>query len=91
MRTPHYEIPASETQGAADARGTNLNGSQIHSFRLPGYFSRAEVLFGAPEQRLTVRYEATGNQPYVDGTMVAVRKVMNFVGLKRGLDTVLEL
>jgi 4-hydroxy-tetrahydrodipicolinate reductase len=90
VRKPHYEIPDEQIRGDKTARGAQLNGSKIHSFRLPGYFSRSEVLFGAPEQRLTVRYEAIGSQPYVDGTLLAARKVSQFVGLRRGLDSIMD-
>ena len=49
-----------------------------------------EVVFGAPDERLTIRHDAGGTpEPYVAGTLLAVRKVVGRVGLTRGLDTLL--
>jgi len=89
---PKVEIPIGETQGSPEARGLTLNGTQIHSIRLPGYVLAAEVIFGKPNERLSLRLDGgSGAEPYVDGTLLAVRRVSNFVGLRRGLDQVLDL
>ena len=44
------------------------------------------------DQRLSIRHDS-GNSaaPYVDGALLAIRKVSSFVGLRRGLDAVLDL
>lgn len=89
---PEVEIPIGETQGSPEARGLTLNGTQIHSIRLPGYVLAAEVIFGKPNERLSIRLDGgSGAEPYVDGTLLAVRRVGSFVGLRRGLDQVLDL
>ncbi|RME56642.1 4-hydroxy-tetrahydrodipicolinate reductase, partial [Candidatus Parcubacteria bacterium] len=65
---------------------------QVHSIRLPGYTISVEVIFGMPDQRLIIRHDAGSSaQPYVDGALLAIRKVNKLVGLHRGLDTVLDL
>jgi dihydrodipicolinate reductase len=52
----------------------------------------AEVIFGMPDQRLTIRHDSgTSARPYVDGALLAIRKVHALVGVHRGLDTVLEV
>ncbi|HEX4962951.1 MAG TPA: 4-hydroxy-tetrahydrodipicolinate reductase [Thermoanaerobaculia bacterium] len=92
VRAPEIEIPIAATQGSPEARGLSLNGTQIHSVRLPGYVIAAEVIFGKPNERLSLRYTGgSGAEPYVDGTLLAVRHVAGFVGLRRGLDQVLDL
>jgi 4-hydroxy-tetrahydrodipicolinate reductase len=92
VRAPEVEIPIGETQGSPEARGLTLNGTQVHSIRLPGYVIASEVIFGKPNERLSLRYDGgSGAEPYVDGTLLAVRRVSKFVGLRRGLDQVLEL
>ena len=49
-----------------------------------------EVVFGLPDERLTIRHDAGGTpEPYVAGTLIAVRRVPALVGLTRGLDTLL--
>lgn len=67
------------------------NGSQIHSLRLPGYIIGAEIIFGAADQRLSLRYDAgVGAAPYIEGTLPAIRKVKNYAGLVRGLDRIMD-
>jgi len=92
VRTPDVTVPLAETVGPRETRGATLNGSQIHSLRLPGFVIGAEILFGMPDQRLVLRHDA-GNSavPYVEGALLAIRRVSTLVGLHRGLDTVLDL
>ncbi len=75
-----------------EARGAQLLDTPIHSVRLPGFVSSIEVIFGRPDETLTIRHDSgSGSAPYVDGTLLAVRKVGGFKGLRRGLDSVLDL
>ena len=49
-----------------------------------------ETIFGLPDERLTIRHDAGKDaEPYVNGTLLAVRRVMGTVGLVRGLDRLL--
>ena len=92
VRRPEPTIPVSETVGEPAARGATVSGSQIHSVRLPGYVIGAEIVFGMPDQRLTLRHDAGSSAlPYVDGALIAIRKVSTLVGLHRGLDAVLDV
>jgi 4-hydroxy-tetrahydrodipicolinate reductase len=85
-------VPLKQTQGIVETRGARLSGSQVHSIRLPGYSISAEVIFGMPDQRLSIRHDSGSSaEPYVDGALLAIRKVSSFVGLRRGLDSVLDL
>jgi 4-hydroxy-tetrahydrodipicolinate reductase len=69
-----------------------MSGTQVHSVRLPGFVISAEVIFGLPDQKLTLRHDAGSSaRPYTDGALLAIRKVGTLVGLHRGLDAVLEL
>jgi 4-hydroxy-tetrahydrodipicolinate reductase len=89
---PAVQVPIEATQGAPEARGLTLNGTQVHSVRLPGHVIGAEVLFGMPDERLSIRHESGSSaQPYVGGTLLAIRQVGTFRGLRRGLDTLLDL
>lgn len=90
--SPKLAVPLEDTVGERAARGATVSGSQVHSVRLPGYVIGAEVIFGLPDQRLTIRHDAgNGAQPYVDGALLAIRKVSTLVGVHRGLDTVLDI
>jgi 4-hydroxy-tetrahydrodipicolinate reductase len=57
---------------------------------LPSFVVSTEVLFGLPDERLSIRHDAGGTPtPYVGGTLLAVRAVAGRTGLTRGLDTLL--
>lgn len=92
IRPAELAVPLEQTEGLVETRGARVGGSQIHSLRLPSYTISAEIIFGLPDQRLTIRHDAGGSAlPYVGGALVAIRKVGSFIGLRRGLDSVLEL
>jgi 4-hydroxy-tetrahydrodipicolinate reductase len=92
VRHPYVEIPARQTAGMPEARGGTLGGAQIHAVRLSGFVLGAEVIFGMPDQTLSIRHNAGSSaEPYVDGALIAIRKVSGLVGLHRGLDAVLDL
>jgi 4-hydroxy-tetrahydrodipicolinate reductase len=89
---PMPTVPLDQTVGLREARGATLAGSQVHSVRLPGFVISAEVIFGMPDQRLTIRHDSgTSARPYVDGALLAIRKVSTLTGVHRGLDAVLDL
>jgi 4-hydroxy-tetrahydrodipicolinate reductase len=92
IRSSELTIPLEQTQGVVETRGARLNGSQVHSLRLPSYSISAEIIFGMPDQRLTIRHDSGNSaEPYVDGALLAIRKASSFVGLRRGLDSILDL
>ena len=92
VRHPEPSVPVEETTGEREARGATVSGSQVHSVRLPGFVISAEVIFGMPDQKLSIRHDSGSSaRPYVDGALLAIRKVSTLVGVHRGLDTVLEL
>lgn len=91
VRAPHTEVPVAETAGSPASRGAEIAGSRVHSIRLPSFVISAEVIFGMPDQRLVLRHDSgTSAAPYVDGALLAIRRVASFVGLRRGLDQVME-
>jgi 4-hydroxy-tetrahydrodipicolinate reductase len=91
IRQPELSHPIDETIGPKESRGTTLNGSQIHSIRLPGYVISVEVIFGAADERLVLRHDAgSGAAPYIQGTLLAIRKVREHIGLIRGLDRIMS-
>ncbi|MBV9925242.1 MAG: 4-hydroxy-tetrahydrodipicolinate reductase [Acidobacteria bacterium] len=88
---PSPTVPVEETLGERAARGLTLNGTQVHSLRLPGYVIAVEAVFGSKDERLTIRHDAgAGAGPYIQGTLLAIRKVPTLVGLVRGLDRIME-
>jgi len=91
VRKPEPTIPVEDTLGEPATRGATINGIQVHSIRLPGYVIGVEAIFGAKDERLTLRHDAgAGAEPYIAGTMLAIRKVAEHTGLVRGLDRIMN-
>ena len=62
---------------------------QVHS--MPSFVLSCEAVFGADNERLVIRHDAGSSAaPYVAGTLLAARRVLSFIGLKRGLDAVMD-
>jgi 4-hydroxy-tetrahydrodipicolinate reductase len=92
IRRPEVGHPIEDLQGPLEARGVTVGGAQVHSVRLPSFVVSTEIVFALPDERLTIRHDAGETaEPYVEGTLLAVRKVPELVGLTRGLDTLLLL
>jgi 4-hydroxy-tetrahydrodipicolinate reductase len=50
-----------------------------------------DAIFGMPDQKLVLRHESgTSAEPYVNGALLAIRKVSGLVGVQRGLDNVMD-
>ena len=85
------EVPLDSIEGPRESRGTRLQGTQVHSIRLPGYVISIDAIFGMPGQKLILRHESgLSAEPYVDGALLAIREVGNLVGVHRGLDSVMK-
>jgi 4-hydroxy-tetrahydrodipicolinate reductase len=88
---PELRIPVEDTQGEVGARGLTMHGTQVHSVRVPGFVIGLEIVFGRDNERLTLRYDGgSGAEPYVAGTLLAVRRVGGIVGLHTGVDQLLD-
>jgi 4-hydroxy-tetrahydrodipicolinate reductase len=89
-RTPILGRSRDDISGMPEARGAEVEGVPVHSLRLPSFSVSTEVVFGLPDERLSIRHDAGASAaPYVSGTLIAVRLVPGRVGLTRGLDTLL--
>lgn len=88
---PEWKVPVADTKGTKEARGATLNDSQLHSIRVPGYYSAVQAVFGAAGERIELRHESTSYAPYVAGTLLAARQVRSFTGLRRGMSELLGL
>jgi 4-hydroxy-tetrahydrodipicolinate reductase len=76
--------------GPPEARGADVAGTRVHSLRLPGYALSTDVVLATPDERLVVRHEAGASaDPYVAGTLLAIRRVPEVTGVLRGLDRLL--
>ncbi len=76
--------------GPPEARGADVAGTRVHSLRLPGYALSTDVVLATAGERLVVRHEAGASaDPYVAGTLLAIRRVPGVTGVLRGLDRLL--
>jgi len=85
------EVPLDQVDGPKESRGARLQGTQVHSVRLPGYMISMDAIFGMPGQKLILRHESGSSaEPYVQGALLAIREVSKLVGVHRGLDSVMK-
>ena len=91
IREPELEVPLDQIVGIKESRGAQLQGTQVHSIRLPGYNISIDAIFGMPGQKLILRHESGPSaEPYVDGALLSIREVSKLVGVHRGLDSVMK-
>ncbi|HEY0686140.1 MAG TPA: 4-hydroxy-tetrahydrodipicolinate reductase [Steroidobacter sp.] len=89
---PQQTIAPNAFVGDCRSRGATVEGTQVHAVRLPGLVFGFEVLFGRSQERLTIKHEVGSHaEPYIDGTLLAIRKAPTLVGLHQGLESVLDL
>ena len=83
-------MPDEQVHGPIEARGTEVAGTRVHSVRLPSFVVSTEVVFAGSGERLVMRHDAGPSpEPYVDGTLLAVRRVAEVAGVRRGLGSLL--
>ncbi len=91
IRGPSSARPVAELTGTRETRGGTVGAVQVHSVRMPGYILSCEALFGMPDERLVIRHDAGSSAaPYVAGTLLAIRRVREQPGLRRGLDQLID-
>jgi 4-hydroxy-tetrahydrodipicolinate reductase len=90
VRRPRSAVPLADLHGPAEARGTEVAGTRIHSVRLPSFVVSTEIVFGGPGERLVMRHDpGMSPDPYVAGTLLAIRKAADVAGVRTGLDSLL--
>jgi 4-hydroxy-tetrahydrodipicolinate reductase len=87
-----YPPDATSNAVVAGARGgEGAGGIRVHSVRLPGLVAHQEVLLGATGQTLTIRHDTTDRRAFMDGVLLAVRRVPGMPGLTAGLEHLLGI
>lgn len=90
VRRPQSALALTDLHGPVEARGAEVAGTRIHSVRLPSFVVSTEIVFGGPGEHLVMRHDpGLTPDPYVAGTLLAIRRVADSVGLRRGLDSLL--
>ena len=90
IHQPDPTIGDADLHGPVEARGAAVAGTKIHSIRLPSFVVSTEIVFGGPGERLSIRHDAGPTaEPYVTGTLLAIRHAADVIGVRRGLDSLL--
>jgi 4-hydroxy-tetrahydrodipicolinate reductase len=90
VHLPQSAVPLQQLRGPVEARGAEVAGTRIHSVRLPSFVVTTEIIFGGAGERLVMRHDpGESPEPYVAGTLLAIRKVADVHGVRRGLDSLL--
>ena len=90
VRVPESAVPLADLHGPVEARGTDVAGTRIHSVRLPSFVVTTEIVFAGAGERLVMRHDPGETpEPYVAGTLLAIRRVHESAGVRRGLDSLL--
>ena len=90
VRTPHATLAPADLDGPVEARGAEVSTTRVHSVRLPSFVVSTEIIFGRPGERLIMRHDpGLSPDPYVAGTLLAVRRAADVPGVRRGLDSLL--
>lgn len=90
VRRPGGAVALEDLDGPVEARGTEVAGTRIHSVRLPSFVVTTEIVFGGPGERLIMRHDpGLSPDPYVTGTLLAIRSVAGLAGVRTGLDSLL--
>jgi 4-hydroxy-tetrahydrodipicolinate reductase len=91
IQKPTVYVSEDELHCDKASRGASLDGIQVHSVRLPGHTISIEAVFGLKDEKLVMRHDSGASaEPYVNGALLAIRKVGTFNGLKRGLESVMD-
>ena len=90
VHEPETTVGDADLHGPVEARGVAVGGTKIHSIRLPSFVVSTEIVFGGPGERLAIRHDAGETaDPYVTGTLLAIRHAADVSGVRRGLDSLL--
>jgi 4-hydroxy-tetrahydrodipicolinate reductase len=95
VASPGTRAPLETTRGLARRlAGSALSEAErdrrVHSIRVPGRLSGVELVFGRRGEQLVLSHTAESFAPHAAGTLLAALAVSSWVGLVRGLDSILE-
>jgi 4-hydroxy-tetrahydrodipicolinate reductase len=96
VRAAGTALPVDKLAGVRETRGGAVGdgphgGVRVHALRMPSFVLSVEAVFGADNERLVIRHDAGASAaPYVAGTLLAIRRVGERPGLRRGLDALME-
>jgi 4-hydroxy-tetrahydrodipicolinate reductase len=90
-RATPFVRPPTERETVPGTRGAEVDGTTIHSVRLPGLVAHQEVIFGGTGETLRIRHDSTGRESFMPGVILAIHHVMKHPGLVVGLEQLIGL
>ncbi len=81
--------PQAEVLTAEGALGARIGGIGLHAVRMPGVIANQEVLLGGSGELLSIRHSASSRECFVQGVILATRRVLEHDGLVYGLENLL--
>ena len=87
------EAPGSalrDLPGDQPSRGLAADHVHIHSLRLSGVVAHQEVLFGGDDEVLTLRHDSQSRRSFMNGELLALRRVPGIKGTVVGLENLLD-
>ncbi len=87
------EAPGSvlrDLPGDQPSRGLAADHVHIHSLRLSGVVAHQEVLFGGDDEVLTLRHDSQSRRSFMNGVLLALRRVPGIKGTVVGLENLLD-
>jgi 4-hydroxy-tetrahydrodipicolinate reductase len=76
--------------GDQPSRGLAADRVRIHSVRLPGLVAHQEVLLGGDDELLTLRHDSFSRQSFMNGMLLALRRVASLTETVVGLENILD-
>jgi 4-hydroxy-tetrahydrodipicolinate reductase len=90
VRMPQSALAMSQLGGPVEARGAGVGRYADPLGAAAQLRVITEIVFGGAGERLIMRhYPGESPDPYVAGTLLAIRKVAEVPGVRRGLDSLL--
>jgi 4-hydroxy-tetrahydrodipicolinate reductase len=86
-----FRHPETQKESLKGTRGGELEGTSVHSVRLPGLMAHQEIIFGTSGQTLTIRHDTINRECYMPGVVLAIKKAVELKGLTYGLEKLLGL
>lgn len=72
------------------ARGLLVEGTPVHSVRLPGFVNRQEVILAGSSELVTLKYETLDRSAFMPGLIEAITRVDGMSGIHRGLEALYD-
>ncbi len=86
-----FNINHDDTNGMdLTSRGMKVGSVPVHAVRLPGKLAHQSYLFGKEGESITITHDVLDRTCYMDGVILAIRKILDSEGLLLGLSSILD-